>query len=171
MTCVAYDGKSIAADRRSTWDREPTPHGTDKIRLLRQGQRRFAVAHAGVEGQAYRMLTHHLFGHRNAGVLEPYAKLGDENATLMVLELLPESCHRVTLIGIDGGETDVTDAPASLGCGGDYAMGAMHAGATAVEAVLIACKLDTRCGDGYTTFQLADLQAMPLSAFKSITGD
>ena len=77
MTCVAYDGKSIAADRRRTWDREPTPHGTDKIRLLRQGQRRFAVAHAGVEGQAYRMLTHHLFGHRNAGVLEPYAKLGE----------------------------------------------------------------------------------------------
>ena len=170
MTVGAYDGKSIAADRRSTWEREPAPHGTDKIRLLRQGERRFAVAHAGVQAQAYRMLDHFLHGRRIAGVLEPYIMLGDERATLMVLELLPDSCHRTILIGNAGDETDVTDAPATVGCGGDYAMGAMHAGASAVDAVWIACKLDTACGDGITAYSLEDLQTLPLSKFTSITG-
>lgn len=170
MTVVAYDGKSIAADRRSTWEREPTPHGTNKIRLLRHGERRFAVAHAGVQAQAYRMLDHFLHARRVAGVLEPYVMLGDERATLLVLELLPDSCHRTIFIGSIGDETDVTDAPATLGCGGDYAIGAMHAGASAVEAVKIACKLDVYCGDGITSFGIAELQAMPLSKFTSITG-
>ena len=60
MTVVAYDGKSIAADRRSTWDGEPVPHGSLKLKLLRHRTRRFIVAHSGFEAQAMRMFDHHL---------------------------------------------------------------------------------------------------------------
>ena len=171
MTVVAYDGKSIAADRRSTWDNEPTPHGTTKLRLLRHGKRRFAVAHAGVMGNAYRMLEHVLFGYRTAGVLAPYDRGNAERSALMIVELLPDDCHKVTLVDYDGGETDVTDEPAAIGSGQDYAMGAMHAGADALTAVRIAAKLNTSCGDGETVHQIAALHQLPLSQFASITGE
>lgn len=168
MTVIAYDGKSIAADRLSTWDREPVPNPTNKIRLLRDGSRRFAVAHAGEQAQAYRLLWHYLHGDRIAGVLMPYARIGDEKCSLMVLELLPESCHRCTIIGHAGDETDVTDAKAAIGCGQDYAIGAMYAGADAGAAAQIACQLDTLCGNGITTYTLAYLQSLPVSGFASI---
>lgn len=44
----------------------------------------------------------------------------------------------------------------SIGCGRSYAMGAMHRGATAIEAVETASALDTDCGQGVDVLLLLD---------------
>lgn len=48
----------------------------------------------------------------------------------------------------------VNDKIAAWGCGGDYAMGAMTAGKTAVEAAEIACELSPYCGKGVVSHEL-----------------
>lgn len=42
----------------------------------------------------------------------------------------------------------------AIGCGRDYAMAAMHLGKTAQEAVEVACALDSGCGNGIDTLEL-----------------
>lgn len=170
MTTIAYDGKAIASDRRATWDNEPCPHPESKLSLFSFNGRRFIVGRSGFPNQAMRLFNHFLTAQRFGGLTYPYCRIGDERATLLVVELLPDYCHRATLIDTGGGETDVTDCPAAIGSGASYALGAMDAGAAAVRAVEIASRRNVHCGDGCDSFTIAhahDYQADDFPAFIS----
>jgi len=45
----------------------------------------------------------------------------------------------------------ITDAQIAIGCGRDFALAAMHLGKTAAEAVKVACRFDSGCGNGVDT--------------------
>jgi hypothetical protein len=52
-------------------------------------------------------------------------------------------------------------APDAFGSGGDYALGAMHAGADAKRAVEVACKIDPHSGGEITVIDLSFQVAKP----------
>lgn len=58
---------------------------------------------------------------------------------------------------------DVLELPFALGTGGDYAMGAMLAGATPEEAVHIACKLDNGSGGEIQVIDIEEVRRAHLA--------
>lgn len=130
MTTIAWDGKTIAADKRSSYHGNPT----SKLHRMKDGS---------ICGQS---------GDKETG-LEMIAFLderGKEPARgteeLTILRVHPdgsaEMCH-------NKGQFFPVNFPFfAIGSGSDYAMGAMAAGATAAEAVEIAARFDKDTGGG-----------------------
>lgn len=51
---------------------------------------------------------------------------------------------------------DPCELPYALGSGGDYALGAMHAGASPQQAIEIACRIDTGSGGAIQVIDIAE---------------
>jgi 20S proteasome alpha/beta subunit len=74
----------------------------------------------------------------------------DDESEALVMDLATGRCYHYEE---DGHPIPVEDKFASIGTGSDFAIGAMAAGATAVEAVKIASKWDNCSGLGINSFK------------------
>lgn len=164
MTTIAYRDRTLAADTRGTWG--STPFSTSKIvdlgEVLVAGAGEIWRVHGVVDGvrACLDMPTRPPTGvfdfvmrtfrdpDYNPAANNPSALLVDRSTGRVCVLMGP----RFEFVGHSA------DAPAflAIGSGGDYAMGAMGAGASAADAVRIASTLDV-----YTS---ADVEIVALRA-------
>lgn len=142
MTTIAWDGKTLAADRRTSSDRILVGVKPKIVKRKKDGA---LAAAAGPSSTAHAFLTWFLKGERG-----PSPLLGKAEASQAVI-IRPDGA--VESHDNDGwyptGMQYYTN-----GSGWEIALGAMHAGATAEEAVVIASKLDGNTGEGIDTLEL-----------------
>ena len=132
MTTIAFDGVTLAADTRRTFGVTPKDD-TTKIHTFSKGPWKYGAA----AGDVFQILAFYdyLEGNRE----DP--GLTDDDAIVLVVNEAGQA-YAINHLNIPY----QTPVPWAIGTGGDYAMGAMHAGKTAVEAVQIASKLDVNTG-------------------------
>lgn len=134
MTVIATDGHTIAADSLMTYGSERAAQPAEK--LIRKDGRIFAVSGVGIMN----VLVDWFLGGADP---EKAPKLGpDGQWGLLVIE----SDGRMNYLTSTMPYMQRAAPPFVLGSGGDFALGAMHAGASPAEAAAIACKLDVHCG-------------------------
>lgn len=136
MTVIAWDGKTLAADKRGT--RGGLPVTVTKIR-------RIGDVIAGVSGNAAHVGE--LFkwienGCKHSDYPE-FQKDEDENSTLIVIR--DDRCFIYTSTAYP---VEIEDNFFASGSGRDFAIAAMHLKLNAVEAVRVACLFDINCGNG-----------------------
>lgn len=143
MSVIAFDGRTIAADRQIT-------HGTlrlrgSKIRKLLNGD---VLAWAGTMENGIAMAQWYEKGADPAAF--PASQKTDDWCRLIVIPKKgrPFAYEQLPL------KQFVYDQRAAWGLGRDFAMGAMEMGADAVMAVKIASRLCTSCGMGVESFKV-----------------
>lgn len=141
MTVVAWDGRTLAADKRAC-------NGT----LVRTTTKIFRAngalcAFSGNAAGGVELLEWFRAGADPTKY--PESQRGDNGAYLLVI-----AADGVRMY--EGGPHPVRfeDQHFAIGCGRDFAMAAMHLGKTAAEAVAVACALDSGCGNGIDTLEL-----------------
>lgn len=140
MTVIAWDGKTLAADKRSTDCGQPRT--TTKIVRAPDGA---LVAACGDTGMARALRAWWVSGHDTSQYPD-----ADSKADLFIVtkdgeqRLYQGSGHPILL----------EDKTFAMGTGRDYANAAMHYGRTAIEAVELACLWDSGCGNGVDTLTL-----------------
>lgn len=144
MTCIAWDGKTLAADKRAT--NSGLPRTVTKIHRVNG----CLIGASGDAAQAREMLS----WWRNGAKAEDFPASQRDK----------EDWGTFVVIGDDG--IDVyertphpirfEDKQFACGSGRDFATAAMHLGCTAAQAVEIACKFDINCGNGIDTLDLHD---------------
>lgn len=133
MTAIAYDGHTLASDSQINNEDSKEPYGAKKI--WRAGE--MLVGCCGTYSSSMRFVEW-----VRSGMDEDTApkSLGEFGAIVILKNGKPvfyeDGKHPFTLRG----------PFAANGSGGPYAMAAMLAGATAPEAVKIACRLDPSSG-------------------------
>jgi len=140
MTVIAWDGKTLAADKRFSLGN--AVFITSKIYKIVNSQVFLCgFSHDASSGEA--MLDWFAKGcdieqfplsQRDKETWSPFLAISQDGSILRYertpypIKLLPQKI--------------------AIGSGGDFAMAAMHCGKTAQEAVEIACLYDATCGDG-----------------------
>lgn len=172
MTTIAYDGRSIAADTRTCFGSEPASLPTMKIHGVmakvngRKNAERMIVAHAGYATIAMAVLRHYLFDERTIGQLPPIPAGADRSCYTSILV-----CHLDRIEGVDppvwlfpcyhvgeeGGIVEMTGQKFAFGSGGDYATGAMDAGATTETAIRLAMARNVHTGGDVVSIDLAEV--------------
>jgi ATP-dependent protease HslVU (ClpYQ) peptidase subunit len=141
MTTIATDGKSMAGDGISIMDGTIIDTSSIKVEKLSDGS---LFGACGSASDAMRLAAF-----LNAGGEGDWPKRSDNFGAIVVRP--------------DGGVFTVSEhdglvkarAPIAMGSGGDYALGAMDAGASPAEAVGIAIRRDPRSGGLITEVLLA----------------
>jgi len=142
MTIIAYDGKTLAADKRAEYC--GLARTVTKI-FRHEGA---LVGIAGNGAQAREMLAWYEQGAKHEN-FPPSQRDRDDWASLIT----------ITDAGIFNYErtpypSRIEDQFMAWGSGRDYAITAMHLGKSAREAVEIACLFDVNCGNGIDTLAL-----------------
>ena len=143
MTVIAWDGKTLAADKQATLNR--TTYTTTKI--SKHGQALVAIVGTYVDGAA--MLNWFLSGMDP----EKFPKLyNEDDACLWVFT-------SDSIVRFEGSPYPITveDTIVSDGSGGGIALGAMLMGADAVTAVKLAMERDIYSGGGIDVLQLGNV--------------
>lgn len=143
MSVIAWDGKSIAADKQATC--ADMPRTTSKLIRLPNGE---IAGITGDEAAGVLLIRWYTDGADPAKWPERQRTsdwtrlivLGADGLKFYEQDPLPLRCH---------------DEFMAFGSGRDFAMGAMAAGATAREAVEIACMLNIHCGMGVDEMTLS----------------
>lgn len=137
MTVIAWDGKTLAADRKMEMGGGQFP-----VRKI-QRHEGLLIGSAGDLARAYEMVNWCLKG-RQSGKLPP--PVDGAYARLLVIQ------HDGPLIYANNEfPIDILLPYAAIGSGQDYAITAMHLGKTAKESVEVACQLCAGCGLGIDT--------------------
>lgn len=137
MTCIAWDCRTLSADRQRT--NGGTPTTMRKVRKMTAPDgRKFLVGCCGRSDFIQMFLNWLAGGERPAfPVTEDFAAIViDQKRRIWVIH---DSLTYVQITGIPHW---------AIGSGGNYAMGAMEFGATSAEAVRVAHALDVNCGLG-----------------------
>lgn len=139
MTVIAWDGTTLAADKRTTLAN--LPHTTTKIIRAPNG------ALVGVSGDSGMCRT--LRNWYSEGAAETYP---DKDSKCDMVVILPGPC----VLLYQGGPhpIEIEDACYAMGSGRDYALMAMHLGRDAREAVALTSAFDVNCGNGIDTLTL-----------------
>ncbi len=149
MTTIAYKNGVLAADSRVT-DKGDIIASMEKVIRLPSGA---LYAEAGDDDD--RDLVRLLAKVRTFNQLPSRRKLLNLQLDCLALLVLPNGeLYRIQIDRPDGKETldweaAITPVPSgvsAVGTGKEYALGAMAAGKSAVQAVAIACKFDSRSG-------------------------
>lgn len=145
MTVIAWDGKTLAADKQST--QANMARTVTKIYRVPNGM--IGICGSAVHGMEL------LEWFRNGRQRDkfPFPKSKDEIAHVLYIDL--------ETVAIYNGETgpfpEYCESPfIAAGSGRDYAMAAMHLGKSAREAVEVACHFDVTCGMGVDTLDLIE---------------
>jgi 20S proteasome alpha/beta subunit len=139
MTVIAWDGVTLAADRQSSI--ASTPFCVTKIFRVSKGNRTVLYGAAGNSCDAQEF-HQWVIGNRDEPKLTNLHILCiDENGHVFWTDECMNWCK-------------FEDGIMAIGSGGKFALGAMKAGASAYEAVKIACELDIDCGLGIDTLTL-----------------
>jgi ATP-dependent protease HslVU (ClpYQ) peptidase subunit len=141
MTVIAYDGKTLAADKLAT---------NGGMCLTTTKIRRVPLGMIGASGDVHVTRALAVWAEQGFKVKDFPSEAKDNTSQLI-------------LIGHDGKKllycgsahpAELEDTFLAIGSGRDYAMAAMHLGHDAKTAVQVACDLDAYCGAGITTLQL-----------------
>lgn len=144
MTVIAWDGKTLAADKQSTCAGFGTT--VTKIHKTAAG----IVGFAGSAPHARALITWFDSG----AELDRWPASRDATNWADALLILPSGEVR-EYAGNGGGHYElVEDAFTAMGSGRDYALAAMHLGHGAKKAVQVACELDITCGKGIDVLEL-----------------
>lgn len=137
MTCIAWDSKSLAADRKMTGGQV---QNVSKITRLPGGA---LLAGCGY----YDHLVEVGMWLQNGGheADKPNLSHEDDQSTFLLIE---KNAKAYWLTWPWLRSVEIAEPFIAFGSGGDYAMGAMAMGAGAKRAVSIACQLDPNCGKG-----------------------
>lgn len=143
MTVIAWDGKTLAADRMSSCFELIEP--VTKIWRLKDGSL------IGAAGSATRCLAMMDWIEKGAdpAAIPPFQMTDD---WVHVLRVMPDK----TLLRYENGAfpLKVEAEKTAIGSGRDFAIAAMHLGLGAVEAVELANKLSSSCGCGVNMLHL-----------------
>ena len=143
MTVVAWDGTTLAADKRVTYQ----GLACTVTKIFRVGDK--LVGFSGNGDQAMEMLA--------------WFREGADFRTFPQSQRSKEDWVATLVINADGSAMDFERTPfpypledrfLAIGSGRDYALAAMHLGKTAREAVEIACLFDAGCGNGVDELKL-----------------
>lgn len=137
MTTVAWDGKSMAADRMMTFGTTPVP--TSKLHRITFQKKPAILGFSGTADEFIPLLQWLKKPKGDA----PLSQDRQDWSAMVVLKSGEVFYAAGKPVFISLGKITW-----SIGSGGDYAMGAMDFGATAEEAVAIACARDTASGLG-----------------------
>lgn len=141
MSVVAWDGKTLAADRQATSCGLRT--ATHKARRLANGE---VIAWVGDKDYGQALALWYERG-RDAAAWPEFQNDKDDWSRLIVAgESGVRTYERQPIELVD------LDAIQAWGSGRDYALGAMAMGADAAEAVQVACRFDANCGMGVDIF-------------------
>ena len=136
MTVIAWDGKTLAADKRAV--------NCGLVRTVTK-IKRIGKLLVGVSGNTAGMAE--AFRWIEMGC--PYDKYSDilkdrnDGPSIMVID-----AGRIILYGTSPLPTEYEDKIFASGSGRDFALTAMHLGKTAREAVEVACLFENGCGNG-----------------------
>lgn len=142
MTVIAWDGKTLAADKQSTL----YGYGSKVTKIFRVGDA--LVALSGNGPHAVALLEWYKAGaewHKHPKPATP-----DDSGNIVVIDANGVREY----VGTTGYYSKNESNFVAYGCGRDYALAAMHLGKTAKEAVEVACALDTQCGMGVDVLEL-----------------
>jgi ATP-dependent protease HslVU (ClpYQ) peptidase subunit len=148
MSTVAWDGKTLAADRQRTMGGTPIAFEKTFTMHMRGGEYHFAMT--GSVQNANKFKEWVIRG------MNPNLKpaLTDEFSAIMVNQSADKSVSAV-LYEADLIATPLERGNWAMGSGADFALGAMAMGADAVKAVEIAIELDVHSGIGITAVEVA----------------
>lgn len=154
MTVIATDGRTIAADSQTTFGSERGLRSTEKIVV--DGDARRIYAACGVS-----ILPVLVQWHKDGADPGKMPVLGGaENWSLLVLDRY-EGQLRMVLYWKDAPYPQIIDPPFGFGSGGEFATGAMDAGASPQEAVAIAIRRSTSCGGAIQVVDIASALGLP----------
>ena len=142
MTCIAWDGKTLAADKMTC----SVGYGytVTKIHRLKGG----AIVGFSGDGDGAMALLAWLDSPRDDSAYPPGQKDNDTCA----LVITPNGS--VLSYGKTPFPQRIECQRYAMGHGRDFALAAMHLGKSAREAVEVACALDVFCGNGIDTLEL-----------------
>lgn len=144
MTVVAWDGETLAADKRSI------VNGTRRTltKIIRHPTRPELLAITGCWTAGAEVRDWYVRGGQ-ASEFPAAAREADNFARLVVVSPDGVKCF-------EGSPAPVVfdDTQAAFGSGADFALAAMYLGANAVRAVEVASRLSAECGDGVDTLTL-----------------
>lgn len=144
MTCIAWDGKTLAADKRATSVGYPAT--TTKIFRLKDGS---IAGFTGDADSARALLDWYESGAGKDAF--PPNRDGQGNCRAILMVITPD--RRVMQIQREPFPIEFEDPFTAMGSGRDYALAAMHLGYDARKAVEVASALDTDCGNGIDTLE------------------
>lgn len=144
MTIIAWDGKTLAADKQMTWaDMRSTVR---KIRRLENGE---VIGATGDSGKCLSVLDWYEQGAEpekwpKCQTSDDYARLivARPGKGLVYFDWLPI-------------EQPILDPFMAFGAGRDFAMGALAMGAGAAQAVEVASRFSASCGMGVDAFEVS----------------
>lgn len=147
MTCIAWDGQAMAADKRSS--ESSLVRTTTKICRAPNG------ALLGATGNT--SMCRELRDWWIAGAEASQWPTNGRDSALLVIT--PDS---KALYYWDGPvPVELEDAFIAIGSGSDFATAAMYLGKSAREAVEVACRFSTCCGNGVDEIALSPGALMP----------
>jgi ATP-dependent protease HslVU (ClpYQ) peptidase subunit len=142
MTVIAWDGRTLAADKQSTsYGMRRT---TTKIYRVSDGL--IAISGSGCHGHA---LFAWFKGDRDLATWP--RQTGEDFGSIVHIT---KAGVRVYAGDLPAHGEPIHDKFIAFGAGRDYAMAAMHLGCDARRAVEVACVFDTSCGMGIDTLEL-----------------
>lgn len=143
MTVIAYDGRTLAADKRATCSGLAVT--ATKIRRLESGE---VMAYTGDQDTGEILMQWYECG--ADPLLWPTAQQSSKNWTRLIVADA-DGCkffeQRHIAIAVE-------DAFAAWGSGRDFAIAALHCGKSAREAVEVASAYCITCGNGVDSFDL-----------------
>jgi len=143
MTVVAWDGKTLAADKMG--DSGGLKRTTTKIRRFNGG----LFGSSGSASRGDQMLAWIEAG-ADPDKVPAFQLSSDDYQAVMVVR----DDGTVWLYGCSAYPWRMEDAFHAIGSGRDFAIAAMHLGQTAAQAVAVACQFDISCGMGIDTLEL-----------------
>ncbi len=151
MSTVAWDGKTLAADRQAT--NQGTMRPATKIRKLESGE---VMAITGNYGAGLIMMKWYEDG---ADLAKYPAFQADKEEWCRLIVARPDG----TVLEYERQPIGMVfpDTRKAWGSGMDFALGALCHGANAIEAILIASGLDESTGIGVDSFQVVHHAVAP----------
>lgn len=149
MTVIAWDGITLAADRRGVMSGLPTL--TNKIHLITAN---IVFAGCGDRYQALAAVDYlkKFYSKTDRATLIPPTGLDDFCGLIVEAVPLNHSVHFNTrVIQSQMVEAPLLEKQIAFGSGRDFALAAMHLNQPAFDAVEIATKFDNCCGNGVST--------------------
>ncbi len=154
MTVIAWDGKTLAADKRST--SEGLPRTVTKVRHFVLSKHYEVLCGASGDESACCETMEWVRRGMDHGAFPQCQRNRESACDLIVIERRwDEASERFLVRQLKFAKSpvpaEVEDRFLAIGSGRDYAMAAMHLGKPAVEAVELACLYDVFCGNGLDT--------------------